>query len=68
MILLGAFFIQAWCRPAMLPAPRAPAVTLAMVRTIAVSNVITVVAPALHGQLARITRIRGTLLVPSSRP
>jgi TctA family transporter len=67
-ILMGAFFIQGLVPgPAMLaPAPKGHlAVTLAMVWTIVVSNVITVVVCLLFmGQLARITRIRGTLLVP----
>jgi putative tricarboxylic transport membrane protein len=67
-ILMGAFFIQGLVPgPAMLaPAPRGHlAVTLAMVWTIVVSNVITVAVCLLFmGQLARITRIRGTLLVP----
>jgi len=67
-ILMGAFFIQGLVPgPAMLtPAPKGHlAVTLAMVWTIVISNVITVaVCLAFMGQLARITRIRGTLLVP----
>jgi putative tricarboxylic transport membrane protein len=67
-ILMGAFFIQGLVPgPAMLaPAPKGHLdVTLAMVWTIVVSNVITVAACLLFmEQLARITRIRGTLLVP----
>jgi hypothetical protein len=67
-ILMGAFVIQGLVPgPAMLaPAPRGHlAVTLAMVWTIVVANVITVVVClAFMGQLARITRIRGALLVP----
>ena len=67
-ILMGAFFIQGLVPgPAMLaPAPKGHlAVTLAMVWTIVISNVITVAVCLLFmGQLARITRIRGTLLVP----
>jgi TctA family transporter len=67
-ILMGAFVIQGLVPgPAMLaPAPRGHlAVTLAMVWTIVVANVITVaVCLAFMGQLARITRIRGALLVP----
>jgi TctA family transporter len=67
-ILMGAFFIQGLVPgPAMLaPAPRGHlAVTLAMVWTIVVSNVIAVTAClAFMGRLARITQIRGTLLVP----
>jgi TctA family transporter len=68
-ILMGAFFIQGLVPgPAMLaPAPRGHlAVTLAMVWTIVVSNVIAVAAClAFMGRLARITQIRGTLLVPA---
>jgi hypothetical protein len=63
---MGAFFIQGLVPgPAML-APRGHlAVTLAMVWTIVVSNVIAVTAClAFMGRLARITQIRGTLLVP----
>ena len=67
-ILMGAFVIQGLVPgPTMLaPAPKGHlAVTLAMVWTIVISNVITVAACLLFmGQLARITRIRGTLLVP----
>jgi TctA family transporter len=67
-ILMGAFFIQGLVPgPLMLaPAPKGHlAVTLAMVWTIVVSNVITVAVCLLFmGQLARITRIRGPLLVP----
>ncbi len=67
-ILMGAFFIQGLVPgPAMLtPAPKGHlAVTLAMVWTIVISNIITVaVCLVFMGQLARITRIRGTLLVP----
>ena len=67
-ILMGAFFIQGLVPgPAMLaPAPRGHlAVTLAMVWTIVVSNVIAVAAClAFMGRLARITQVRGTLLVP----
>jgi TctA family transporter len=68
-ILMGAFVIQGLVPgPAMLaPAPRGHlAVTLAMVWTIVVANVVTVAICLLFmGQLARITRIRGTLLVPA---
>ena len=67
-ILMGAFFIQGLVPgPAMLaPAPRGHlAVTLAMVWTIVISNVIAVAAClAFMGRLARITQVRGTLLVP----
>jgi TctA family transporter len=67
-VLMGAFFIQGLVPgPAMLaPAPKGHlAVTLAMVWTIVVSNVITVaICLAFMGQLARVTRIRGALLVP----
>ena len=67
-ILMGAFVIQGLVPgPSMLaPAPKGHlAVTLAMVWTIVISNVITVAVCLLFmGQLARITRIRGTLLVP----
>lgn len=67
-ILMGAFVIQGLVPgPAMLaPAPKGHlAVTLAMVWTIVIANVITVaVCLTFMGQLARITRIRGTLLVP----
>ena len=67
-ILMGAFVIQGLVPgPAMLaPAPKGHlAVTLAMVWTIVIANVITVAVCLLFmGQLARITRIRGTLLVP----
>jgi TctA family transporter len=67
-ILMGAFLIQGLVPgPAMLtPAPKGHlAVTLAMVWTIVIANVITVaICLACMGQLARITRIRGSLLVP----
>ncbi len=67
-ILMGAFFIQGLVPgPAMLtPAPKGHlAVTLTMVWTIVVANLITVaICLAFMGQLARITRVRGTLLVP----
>jgi TctA family transporter len=67
-ILMGAFLIQGLVPgPAMLtPAPRGHlAVTFAMVWTIVVSNVIAVaVCLAFMSQLARITRIRSTLLIP----
>ena len=67
-ILMGAFFVQGLVPgPTMLtPAPRGHlAVTMAMVWTIVVSNLITVaVCLFFMGPLARITRIRGTLLVP----
>jgi TctA family transporter len=67
-VLMGAFFIQGLVPgPTMLaPAPKGHlAVTLAMVWTIVISNVITVAICLLFmGQLARITRIRGALLVP----
>jgi TctA family transporter len=68
-ILMGAFFIQGLVPgPAMLaPAPRGHlAVTLAMVWTIVVSNMIAVATClAFMDRLARITQIRGTLLVPA---
>ena len=67
-ILMGAFVIQGLVPgPAMLaPAPRGHlAVTLAMVWTIVVANLITVaICLTFMGQLARITRIRSSLLVP----
>jgi TctA family transporter len=67
-VLMGAFFIQGLVPgPTMLvPAPKGHlAVTLAMVWTIVIANVITVATClAFMGQLARVTRIRGTLLVP----
>jgi putative tricarboxylic transport membrane protein len=67
-VLMGAFFIQGLVPgPTMLvPAPKGHlAVTLAMVWTIVIANVITVaICLAFMGQLARVTRIRGTLLVP----
>ena len=67
-ILMGAFFVQGLVPgPAMLtPAPKGHlAVTMAMVWTIVVSNIITVaVCLVFMGPLARITQIRGTLLVP----
>jgi hypothetical protein len=65
---MGAFFIQGLVPgPMMLaPAPKGHlAVTLAMVWTIVIANVITVAACLLFmGQLARITQVRGALLVP----
>ena len=67
-VLMGAFFIQGLVPgPTMLvPAPKGHlAVTLAMVWTIVIANVITVaICLAFMGLLARVTRIRGTLLVP----
>src|SRR5215470_13960591 len=67
-ILMGAFFVQGLVPgPAMLtPEPKGHlAVTLAMVWTIVISNIITVaICLAFMGPLARITQIRGTLLVP----
>lgn len=67
-ILMGAFLIQGLVPgPAMLtPAPRGQlAVTMSMVWTIVVSNVITVaICLAFMSQLAKITRIRGTLIIP----
>jgi hypothetical protein len=67
-ILMGAFLIQGLVPgPAMLtPAPKGHlAVTFAMVWTIVVSNAITVLLCLLFmSQLARVTQIRGTLLVP----
>jgi putative tricarboxylic transport membrane protein len=67
-ILMGAFLIQGLVPgPGMLmPAPRGNlAVTFAMVWTIVVSNIITVAICFLFlNQLARITRVRGTLLIP----
>ncbi len=67
-ILMGAFLIQGLVPgPSMLtPAPKGHlAVTLSMVWTIVVSNVITVAICLLFmNQLARVTRIRGTLLIP----
>lgn len=67
-ILMGAFFVQGLVPgPAMLtPAPKGHlAVTLAMVWTIVVSNIITVaICLAFMGPLARITQIRSSLLVP----
>jgi putative tricarboxylic transport membrane protein len=67
-ILMGAFFVQGLVPgPAMLtPAPKGHlAVTMAMVWTIVVSNIITVaVCLVFMAPLARITQIRGTLLVP----
>jgi putative tricarboxylic transport membrane protein len=67
-ILMGAFFVQGLVPgPAMLtPAPKGHlAVTLAMVWTIVISNIITVaICLAFMGPLARITQIRSTLLVP----
>src|SRR5213594_3280987 len=65
---MGAFFVQGLVPgPAMLtPAPKGHlAVTLAMVWTIVISNILTVaVCLVFMGPLARITQIRGTLLVP----
>src|SRR4029078_11350162 len=67
-ILMGAFLIQGLVPgPAMLtPPPRGRLdVTFAMVWTIVISNVITVaVCLAFVNQLARITRVRGPLLIP----
>jgi TctA family transporter len=67
-ILMGAFVVQGLVPgPSMLtPAPRGHlAVTMAMVWTIVIANLITVaVCLVFMGSLARITRIRGTLLVP----
>jgi TctA family transporter len=67
-ILMGAFFVQGLVPgPAMLmPAPKGHlAVTLAMVWTIVISNIITVaICLVFMGPLARITQIRGTVLVP----
>ena len=67
-ILMGAFFVQGLVPgPAMLtPAPKGHlAVTLAMVWTIVVSNIITVaICLAFMGPLARITQIRSSVLVP----
>ncbi len=67
-ILMGAFFVQGLVPgPAMLtPAPKGHlAVTLAMVWTIVISNIITVaICLVFMAPLARITQIRGTLLVP----
>jgi TctA family transporter len=67
-ILMGAFLIQGLVPgPAMLtPAPKGHlAVTFSMVWTIVVSNVITVaVCLAFMNRLARITQIRGSLLIP----
>jgi TctA family transporter len=67
-ILMGAFLIQGLVPgPAMLtPAPRGNlAVTLSMVWTIVISNIITVLVCLLFiNQLARITQIRGRLLIP----
>ena len=67
-ILMGAFIVQGLVPgPAMLtPAPKGHlAVTLAMVWTIVISNIITVaICLAFMGPLARITQIRSTLLVP----
>jgi len=67
-ILMGAFFVQGLVPgPAMLtPAPKGHlAVTLAMVWTIVISNIITVaICLVFMGPLARITQIRSTLLVP----
>src|SRR5437899_2106873 len=67
-ILMGAFFVQGLVPgPAMLtPAPKGHlAVTMAMVWTIVISNIITVaVCLFCMGPLARITQIRGPLLVP----
>ena len=67
-ILMGAFLIQGLVPgPSMLmPAPKGHlAVTLAMVWTIVVSNVITVAICFLFlKQLVRITEVRGALLIP----
>jgi TctA family transporter len=67
-ILMGAFIVQGLVPgPAMLtPAPRGHlAVTMAMVWTIVISNILTVaICLAFMGPLARITQIRATLLVP----
>jgi len=67
-ILMGAFFVQGLVPgPAMLtPAPKGHlAVTLAMVWTIVISNIITVaICLVFMGPLARITQIRSPLLVP----
>ena len=67
-ILMGAFLIQGLVPgPSMLmPAPKGHlAVTLAMVWTIVVSNVITVAICFLFlRQLVRITEVRGALLIP----
>jgi TctA family transporter len=67
-ILMGAFLIQGLVPgPAMLtPAPKGQlAVTLSMVWTIVVSNVITVaVCLAFMSHLAKITQLRGTLIIP----
>ncbi len=67
-ILMGAFFVQGLVPgPAMVtPAPKGHlAVTLAMVWTIVISNIITVaICLVFMGPLARITQIRSTLLVP----
>jgi TctA family transporter len=67
-ILMGAFLIQGLVPgPSMLtPAPRGHlAVTFAMVWTIVVANAITVLACLFFmNQLARVTQVRGTLLVP----
>ena len=67
-ILMGAFLIQGLVPgPSMLtPAPKGHlAVTFAMVWTIVVANAITVlVCLFFMNQLARVTQIRGTLLVP----
>jgi TctA family transporter len=67
-ILMGAFIIQGLVPgPSMLtPAPKGHlAVTFAMVWTIVVSNIITVAVCLLFmGHLARLTRVRATLLTP----
>ena len=67
-ILMGAFFVQGLVPgPAMLtPPPRGHlAVTMAMVWTIVISNLITVaICLAFMAPLARITKIRSVLLVP----
>jgi TctA family transporter len=67
-ILMGAFLIQGLVPgPSMLtPAPRGHlAVTLAMVWTIVVSNIITVAICFLFlRQLVKVTQVRGTLLIP----
>ena len=67
-ILMGAFLIQGLVPgpPMLIPAPRGNLpVTFAMVWTIVISNIITVTVCLLFiAQLARITRVRGTLLIP----
>ena len=67
-ILMGAFLIQGLVPgpPMLIPAPKGNlAVTFAMVWTIVISNIITVAICLLFmTQLARITNVRGTLLIP----